>query len=70
MIKTQLKTEQRIEDGKTPTLSDVADDLNAGHYDALYYATYKQMYELVDQKRIDEDLLWKHDDYQSEMSSW
>jgi len=70
MTKTQLKTEQKIWHGKTPTLSDVADDLNAGHYDALYWATYKQMEKLVDQKRIDEDLLWRHDDYQTEMLSW
>jgi hypothetical protein len=68
MTQTKLKTENKIDAGKKITLSDIADDLNAGHHDALYYATEQQMQKLVDAKRIDEDLWWRHGDYQEEMA--
>lgn len=66
MPKTQLKTELKIFAGMKFTLSDLADDLNAGWLDALYYATEQQMHRLVEAKRISEDLLWRWGDYQEE----
>ena len=64
-----MKTENKINAGKKITLTDIADDLNAGHWDALYYATELQISKLIDANRIDEDFSAHHFDYSEEMTS-
>jgi hypothetical protein len=62
-----MRTEDKINAGKKINLSDIADDLNAGHWDALYYATELQINKLIDANRIDEDFAARHWDYAEEM---
>lgn len=60
-------TEQLIESGKPVTLNVIAEDLNAGEWSALYYATEEQISALIDAGRISEDFFSRHQDYQEEM---
>ena len=62
-----MKTEDKIIAGKKITLTDIADDLNAGHWDALYYASEAQIHKLIDANRIDEDFASRHQDYSEEL---
>lgn len=49
------------------TLDVIAADLNAGEWDALYYATEEQIAALIDAGRICEDFFSRHQEYQEEM---
>jgi len=59
--------EQLIEQQKPITLVAIATDLNSGNWEALYFATEKQIDKLIDTNRIDEDFGSRHQDYQEEM---
>jgi hypothetical protein len=61
------KVTQKIENNQKPTLSDIAADLNDGDWDALYFATEKQINKLIGQGKIDEDFSSRYQDYQEEM---
>lgn len=60
------KTELLVSEGRKPTLAAIADDLNGGAWDALYYAAEEQVCALIDQGRISEDFFSRHQDYQEE----
>lgn len=49
------------------TLDAIESDLNGGEWDALYYATEKQITALIDAGRICEDFFSRHQDYQEEI---
>ncbi len=59
-------TTNKINDGKKPTLLDIETDLINDEWDALYFATERQICSLIEQGRIDEDFLSRHQDYQEE----
>jgi len=62
-----MKTEDKIIAGKKINLTDIADDLNAGNWDALYYASEAQIHKLIDANRIDEDFASRHQEYSEEL---
>lgn len=57
----------KIENGFKPTMVDIAIDLNNGDWDALYFATEKQINKLIDDGKISEDFSSRYEDYQEEM---
>jgi hypothetical protein len=57
----------KIESGLKPTMNDIAIDLNSGDWDALYFATEKQINKLIDEGKISEDFSSRYEDYQEEM---
>lgn len=63
-----MRTEDKIISGKKINLTDIADDLNEGNWDALYYATEAQVHKLIDANRIDEDFASRHQEYAEEMN--
>tara|TARA_R110002126_G_C10243277_1_gene481272 strand:- start:459 stop:668 length:210 start_codon:yes stop_codon:yes gene_type:complete len=62
-----MNTEKLIEQGRKVTLKAIEADLKADWWDALYYASYDQISNLVNQGRIDEDFVSRHYNYQEEM---
>lgn len=49
-------TEKRIEEGKKATLKSILEDLNNGHYTALYFTSEDQICTLIEQGKVSEDL--------------
>jgi len=60
-------TETQISNGQRVTLNAIETDLNAGKWDALYFAKEEQILALINANRICEDFLSRHQDYQEEM---
>ncbi|URC15141.1 hypothetical protein GD1_17 [Paraglaciecola Antarctic GD virus 1] len=56
-----------IEKRKKVTKKAILQDLLAGDWDALYFATEEQISSLIDSGKIDEDFSSRHQDYQEEM---
>ena len=48
-------------------MKEIADRLNKGDWEPLYFATEKQILSLIDQGKIDEDFYCRWDSYQEEM---
>jgi|TARA_R100001079_G_scaffold62377_1_gene32176 hypothetical protein len=61
------KTSTQVEKRQRVTLDAIAEDLNDGDWEALYYATEDQILSLINANRISEDFLARHQDYQEEM---
>ena len=61
------KTSTQVEKRQRVTLDAIAEDLNDGDWEALYYATEDQIFSLINANRISEDFLARHQDYQEEM---
>ncbi len=49
-------TEKRIEEGKKATLKSILEDLNNGHYTALYFTSEDQICTLIEQGKVSEDV--------------
>ena len=63
------KTSTQVQNRQRVTLGAIAEDLNDGDWEALYYATEDQIISLINANRISEDFLARHQDYQEEMRS-
>lgn len=61
------RTETAIENGHKITEAMIAEDLNSGNWEALYFATEDQINSLIDSGKIDEDFYSRHQDYREEM---
>lgn len=57
----------KIEQGQSFTLDDIANDLNSGNDEPLYFADEAQIDTLIRQGRIDEDFSSRYQDFQEEM---
>ena len=62
-----MTTEDRINAGLKPTLKSIHADINAGNWDALYFATENQINTLIDKRGLDEDFYSRWDAYQEDM---
>jgi hypothetical protein len=63
----ESKVNQLVEQSKPVTLDAISSDLNNDCWDALYFATEKQISSLIDSGMINEDFFSRHQDYQEEM---
>ena len=63
------KTSTQVQNRQRVTLGAIAEDLNDGDWEALYYATEDQIISLINANRISEDFLARWQDYDEEMRS-
>lgn len=61
------KVEALVENEQQVTEKAIQEDLNNNHYDALYFATEKQIDNLIQKELISEDFSSMHQEYQEEM---